>query len=221
MSNVKVIELTNDDLKLEENEHHLKQLSEIWVPVTKVMGDPVTRTLTDFSRFLNKFPGTFFCAYEDDQMTGFMKCIPFVNNIPMYNVNWIHVRKGMFSVVDYSKPNHPWVHIMNHMLTKMENQGYYNWYNIQANRPAAQKKYKEHTDLMRFCDVGWDNERQQYRYHRYPAHIVKPGETSNIEAYQRLLGPVPWQHEVIIYQWVLKSEYRREFDTVKDFWITE
>ena len=221
MSDVTVKEFSNEDLLQPENANALTELATVWTGAGKVMGTPVRRDIAGFKKFLNKFPGFFVCAFQNDVMTGYMKCIPSGLNatMPMYQINWIQVRNGLFNTVDFSKPNHPWPHIMDYMLSKMEQDGYYTWLNFQANRPAAQKMYKEGRDLMRFCKTGWDDEKQQYRYIRLPLHVVPAGTLTDHETYKLRLGPTPWDHEVIVYQWVLRSEYRPEYQQLKDFWI--
>jgi hypothetical protein len=221
MNNVTVKEFSNQELLQPENATALKELAIVWLGATKSMGTPTFRDMAGFKKFLNKYPGFFVCAFQNNIMTGYMKCIPsgLHSTIPMYQLNWVQVRKGLYNTADFSNPEHPWIHITDYILSKMEQAGYYSWMNFQAIRPALRKMHKGRRDMMRFCKKGWDDEKQQYRYIRLPLHIVPAGTLSDHETYKLRLGPVPWDHDVVVYQWVLRSEYRPEYQQVKDFWV--
>lgn len=195
----------------------VKQALKMWLDHPKVMGTRIERSEYGFHIWLrgNSWSKSYVMgAFDNDTLIGMMRYNMW-NNIPYYSFDGLHTKKGSFITYNYKNGNHPFVPLMNHIMKKMEEQERYTWFYHRAIRPGYGRLTDQQDDLLRYCDLGWDKEKNHYRYDRYVDEIVPAGERTPTIAFNTMLFNRPYKFDIMVVKCCLKPEYRRWGDVFK------
>ena len=215
--------------EVRSNKNLQKKLLSIITGRNRLMGSSVT----DNSHAVREFAGllvkktkqgfdsrfhTWALAYHNDETDpcGFFVCGS-IHDLPIWTIQSVSFANAQ-KRNDWSK-GHPFVTTLDALGDKMISDRVYDLMWMQPDRPAIRKQWKSGFDMMHYCPSFYDSEKQQYKWHRYIEGVVKQGETHPIEQYHKqILQDRPALVDVAIRHFVLKNEYRQEWNAVSDWW---
>ena len=191
------------------NDSDIEQTKQLYFSYSKFMRTVIQTTEDDFVGWLDQ-GGKYvevYGAFVNDELIGIMRCRKW-ESLPIYNMSSLFTKKGMFTVYNYID-GHPFPHLQDYILEKYEAAGYYTWYYHRQIRPAYYRLTKKNKDLLRICNKGWDNVKEQYRYDRVVEEIVAKGGEAKYPNHRSLLRNEIWNNDLMIVKCSLKQEYRQ------------
>ncbi len=194
------------------SDNDIEQTKELYFSYNKFMRTVVHTTEDNFVTWLDR-GGKYveiYGAFLDNELIGIMRCRKW-ESLPIYNMSSLFTKKGMFSVYNYIE-GHPFPRLQDHILEKYEANGYYTWYYHRQIRPAYYRLTRKNKDLLRICNMGWDDQRSQYRYDRVVEEIVKKGSEAEHPNHRALLRNEVWNNDIMVVKCSLKQEYRKTLD---------
>jgi hypothetical protein len=188
-------------------ENDIEQASDIFISPKKVMRTSLIRNkdeiLTDF-----KYPGTTYVgAFADNELVAYMKYTIW-KLVPVYHVGNLNVKSGILNRYDFSSESNPLLPVMNYILTAAEELGLYTWYYNRSLSPAYHKLQYTGKDMLMNCKMGYDSEKNSYRYDRFIVDVIKAGNRSNSDAFFNMAGKKIFDTDYMVVNCCLKPEYR-------------
>ena len=185
----------------------LAQAEEIFNSHIKIMRNIVDIEKDVFFRSMVKAEHIFVGAFNDHGELDAFMTYKFYTQIPYCQIGNIYTRKGIFKSYKFSTPNHPIPKILDVILKDIESKKYYTWYYCRANLDVYNKLEKKE-GLLRWSDLGFDKEINQYRYDRYVEEIVPAKTSSKFLLHTKMFALGLWDTEIIIFKCCLKPKYR-------------
>lgn len=194
------------------------EANDIFKSHKKVMRDNFDRSNDSINSNLDpnaKFLGCYF----EGVLVAFLK-VTFWDKLPVYVVGNMNIKKTFLQRYDFSNHKHPIIPIMNFILAEQEANKRYTWYYNRSLEKSYHKLQFEGKDLLKNCVLGWDSNKQQYRYERFIEEVVTAGNLPVAPAHKLLQGKV-FNTDYMIVKCCLKNEYRDTPDYFDDRVIEE
>jgi hypothetical protein len=185
------------------------QYKDLWTSVKKVMRTPVERSESDFYTELSNTVkyGELWGAFDRGELLAVAKLFRW-KKLPYYNITgWLMKRTVMYRY-DFADGKNPLMHVTDRVIANMESQRFYTWYYARAISPGYRRLVNKNSDVLKVSPLGWDKEKQQYRYDRFIEEIVSPGTLPRCDAYSEMIDNRIYKVNVMIVKCSLKSEYR-------------
>lgn len=165
----------------------------------------------------------FFCAYKEGEFVGFLvlrKVVLHTDSPMAFSVTSVNFPKSL-PLLDWSKP-HPWKDALDAVSLYMKERQVWDIYWVQTNRPAIQRQWKTRTDMMRYCAEWYDEETDEYKWHRYVEEALDPGERPASDLlFQSTMMRKLYDFPIVIRRFTLKNQYRPYWHKVSSWWTPE
>lgn len=145
-------------------------------------------------------------CYHDGSLVAFLKVVLW-DKLPVFVVGNMNIKKTFLQRYDFSNHKHPIIPIMNFILAEQEASKRYTWYYNRSLTNPYHKLQLEGKDLLKNCDLGWDHDKQQYRYERFIEEIVTAGNLPHYPVHKSFQNKI-FDTDYMIVKCCLKNEYR-------------
>jgi len=145
------------------------------------------------------------CYYEGS-LVAFLKIVLW-NKLPAYNIGNMNIKKSFLQRHDFSNHKNPIIPIMNFILAEQEASKRYTWYYNRSLANSYHKLQLEGKDLLKNCDLGWNHEKQQYRYERFIEEVVTAGNSPYHPVHKTFQNKI-FDTDYMIVKCCLRNEYR-------------
>jgi hypothetical protein len=204
----------NYQIKLITTDEDREKTKNLWLSHEKMMRTKMERD-PDFIDKCLRYPGTeTYGAFVDDRLVATVSIIIW-KKLPQYIVNGHVVDKGVNKLYNFKK-NNPLGILTNYAVKRMEERGYFSVYFVQSITPGYNKLYKTGGDILRNIEIGWDHEKNQYRYHQFFEEIIPAGKESKFEIFNDMIDYHIYNVNIVVIQAILKNEYRPWGDVFLD-----
>jgi len=194
------------------------EAEKIFYSYNKVMRSEYDRSnyVMSFKNFTNvQYVG---CFYEQT-LVCFLK-VSLGDRLPTYQIGNMNIKKKFLQRYDFSNKQHPIIPMMDFILDQQERSNRYTWYYNRSLTPAYHKLQLEGKDLLRNCMLGWDNNKNQYRYERFIEEVVLAGNLPVYTGHHAIQNKI-FDTDYMIVKCCLKNEYRHTLNYFDNQVITE
>ena len=197
-----------NEIKVIDN-NELDKAREIFLSHHKILRGKISFDNNVLFNNIVKSGHTFVGSYDlDGELLAFMT-YKFYTQIPVCQVGNIYTRKGAFKSYKFSDPNNTVPLILNYILGQIESNEYYTWYYCRSNSRVYKKLTDDGEDLLRWTPLGYDSQKQQYRYTRYIEEVIPPRTSSKFLLHTKMFALGLWEKEITVIKCCLKPEYRK------------
>jgi len=193
------------DIRYLQSDEDFAEAEEIFQSHSKVMRtvyDRSNEVITDKNYPNIKYVGCF----HEQSLVASLKVMLW-ERLPTYQIGNMNIKKKFLQRYDFSNHQHPIIPIMDFILTEQERNHRYTWYYNRSLTSAYHKLQLEGKDLLRNCSMGWDNNKNEYRYDRYIEEIVVAGNLPSYPVHQSMQNKV-FDTDYMMVKCCLKNEYR-------------